>query len=501
LVSESVGCVNANTIVNTPSGLMFLSEQGIVLLTDRFQIEHVGRRVKYYTNTYTVRAGVMVPAKNHAIWFTTGAALVYNYLFDQWSTWTNHAALDAVVAGDNHYYALQAGASAIVDSEDALDDAGSIGFYLTLESGTYSFAKLLGHQRIYRVNWLAEVPGGASGGGDEGASATDSDLVALWRLNEAKGANALDASGNGHTAAVDAFPDRDPLDVAGRFGRGKQFSHTEPGIGEWDNRRYIVTHHADLKPNSFTLAAWVLFDGHVSNSQPYIINTIPSSYNYDFRMVSVSERNIELRVHMTDLTYLDVTPAAGSALALLIWHHVVVTYDHTTGIGRVYYNGAEVKNTTKSGVITPKWDTANLMLGNGGVGANFPGSLDEIAIYNVVKQPSWVAAQYALGAFPTFGAQFQFDHAPYWYPQQKVLPILDKPINHTMFYGAGQSSDYADQAVLLDARPDRQKSTAFRWRLTDNVSGGSALTRPSVLAVGCYCGVKRGPIRSPQNMT
>jgi len=75
------------------------------------------------------------------------------------------------------------------------------------------------------------------------------------------------------------------------------------------------------------------------------------------------------------------------------WHHVVLTYDGTTQ--RVYLNGSPLSPLPWTGNVGI--GSTGLILGNYSVsGYGWPGSLDEVAIYNHVLSPAQVAAHYAL---------------------------------------------------------------------------------------------------------
>ena len=102
LVTQSVGCTNPNSIVLTDQGLFFQSpDKGIWLLNLSLgPPTYVGAGVDDQGKQYTVSGAVGDP-HNNLIIFTTfnGPALVYDYYIQQWATWTNHQAQDAIVFG------------------------------------------------------------------------------------------------------------------------------------------------------------------------------------------------------------------------------------------------------------------------------------------------------------------------------------------------------------------------------------------------------------------
>ena len=108
LLSADVGCSIQNSIVLTADGLMFQSNKGIRLLDRQLQLTYPGAPVAAYDGNACTSA-VMVQDQNQ-VRFTSasGRALVYDYYWrapspsgqdtiGQWSTWTNHAAVAAVL--------------------------------------------------------------------------------------------------------------------------------------------------------------------------------------------------------------------------------------------------------------------------------------------------------------------------------------------------------------------------------------------------------------------
>lgn len=104
LITTDVGCTDPSSIVLTPAGLMFKSAKGIYLLARSREVVYVGSPVEVY-NAQAVRRATVMPDRTAVLFLTdSGSSLYYDYLFQQWSTFTNHEGLDAaVVAGSYHY--------------------------------------------------------------------------------------------------------------------------------------------------------------------------------------------------------------------------------------------------------------------------------------------------------------------------------------------------------------------------------------------------------------
>lgn len=102
LVSDT-GCSNQNSMVfvtqtpNLPGGLLFQSPKGIYLLGRDQSITYIGAPVEQYNDLTITSANLL--AQSNQIVFTTaeGAALVYNYFFNAWSTWVSLPAVSGCV--------------------------------------------------------------------------------------------------------------------------------------------------------------------------------------------------------------------------------------------------------------------------------------------------------------------------------------------------------------------------------------------------------------------
>jgi hypothetical protein len=148
-----VGCATPASVVETPAGVMFKSDKGIYILDRALTTRYIGAPVEAY-NDLTITSGVVLEDVNEVRFTTsTGVCLVYNYYFDQWSTFDNYVAASAVL-GPSAYLHLKADGT--VNQEAAatsltpyLDNGARI--RASFETSWMSFAGLQGFQRIYRI--------------------------------------------------------------------------------------------------------------------------------------------------------------------------------------------------------------------------------------------------------------------------------------------------------------------------------------------------------------
>lgn len=155
IISSDTGCINQNSIVLSPHGLFFQSPKGIYLLGRDLSLNYIGSPVERY-NSSNVTSAQMISGTNQIRFsLDSGIVLVYDYFMQQWSTFTNIAANDAIIYNGNYMYLTSAG---IVNGEtsgvyiDPLNSAIS----LSLTTGWLSFAGLQGFERIKQFLILGE---------------------------------------------------------------------------------------------------------------------------------------------------------------------------------------------------------------------------------------------------------------------------------------------------------------------------------------------------------
>jgi hypothetical protein len=118
------------------------------------QVDYIGADIEYW-NSEVITSATNVDDENEARFLTeSGSCLVYNYYFNQWSTFTNHSGKDAVMHSDTYTYLNDSGAI-LQQTIDEFDDNGS-DIPLTIGTGWIATAGIQGFQRIRRVNVLGD---------------------------------------------------------------------------------------------------------------------------------------------------------------------------------------------------------------------------------------------------------------------------------------------------------------------------------------------------------
>jgi len=104
LVTSDVGLKSPKSICQTPNGIAFQSEKGIKLLDRSRQVVDIGAAVYAY-NDQTITRATLLPDRHQVLFLTdSGYTLLWDYEREQWSKFTNHEGLDAVVLDGTYHY-------------------------------------------------------------------------------------------------------------------------------------------------------------------------------------------------------------------------------------------------------------------------------------------------------------------------------------------------------------------------------------------------------------
>lgn len=153
LVTSDVGCTDPSSIVLTPAGHMFKSAKGIYLLDNGGGVQYIGAPVEAF-NSQRVRRATVMPDRTQVIFLPDeGKALLFDYLFNQWSTFTNHAGYDAAVVGNTYHY-LRTDARVFRETIGQYSDAG-VRIQLLFETAWIRMQEQLqGFQRFWFMHLL-----------------------------------------------------------------------------------------------------------------------------------------------------------------------------------------------------------------------------------------------------------------------------------------------------------------------------------------------------------
>lgn len=203
--------------------------------------------------------------------------------------------------------------------------------------------------------------------------------LAYWRFDETSGTVGADASGHGNTVT---YPATRTLAVAGALENDSNTGiffpwgtsgTTDVALNPWAGDFSI---EAWINPNSVNTATFQTFAG----ADVYLTNgfRLGHKFGYWWFWTNQEAGNLDLM--------------GGSApVAVGEWEHVVATWNHTTGTGKIYLNGI-LQNTQSSKTLIPP--SVPLRIGTGAGGTNWDVKMDEMSIYSAVLSEAQIRAHY-----------------------------------------------------------------------------------------------------------
>jgi hypothetical protein len=145
LVTADVGCKTQKSIVETPFGLMFQSEKGIYLIAHNATVSYIGAMVESY-NDQTIKAATLLPDANQVIFLTDdGSTLMFDYHFKQWSTYTNHEGMGAVIWNGGYTYVDDSGY--LFKQNDSFTDGGTA-YRMKIRTAWIKFNQMQNYMRV-----------------------------------------------------------------------------------------------------------------------------------------------------------------------------------------------------------------------------------------------------------------------------------------------------------------------------------------------------------------
>jgi len=194
----------------------------------------------------------------------------------------------------------------------------------------------------------------------------------FWWMNEGSGNKVFDLSGNGCNCVLSG----DPQWIPGKFGPALDFDGNDYGT---------VTHKSSLVlPNQLSVSFWI-------KTTSVARNTILDHFYRDWEF-AIDDPDL-LVWYGDNVSYADVV-FSGGFTADGLWHHIVITVDKAAGIIKAWKDGIYIGTETDS--LLSGSSTQDLYIASRGAGSSqvFPGSLDNIHIYNRLLTSSEIALLY-----------------------------------------------------------------------------------------------------------
>lgn len=162
IVPSDVGVSVLKSVVLTPNGVMFKSQKGIYILSRALNVAYLGMEVEAYNNQLITAATMLAGKSQIRFLCATGLTLVYDYIFNQWSTFTNHTGKSATVWQGSYVYA-KTGSSIYKESTSSYTDNGTA-YSLRAQTSWLALGTVQGFQRVRRLIMLGDYANGAQAG-------------------------------------------------------------------------------------------------------------------------------------------------------------------------------------------------------------------------------------------------------------------------------------------------------------------------------------------------
>lgn len=272
LLPGDVGCTNPQSIVLTPNGFLFQSAKGIYQLSNDGSLSYVGAPVERY-NGQSIRRATVMPDRTQVVFLTDdGLSLLYDYLFGQWSTFTNHEGRDAAVV-NNQYHYLRTDGRVFRETIGQYSDAGT---RITLKLETawlHLLDQLQGFQKVWELSLLGTWISAHQLGVQYQTDYTPGWTQTIWYDATGLSSSTGWITGTGaNTIGVEPIAGSEYGD--GEYGDG-EYGGTPPGLYEWRLDLYepcesIQFRFQDFEAEgyegaSFELTELVLTGGAIAN--------------------------------------------------------------------------------------------------------------------------------------------------------------------------------------------------------------------------------------------
>lgn len=154
-ITATVGCSNQQSFVMIPQGLMFQSDKGIWILGRDLSTNYIGADVETFTTGATVKSSVAVPGTNQVRFtMSTGVTLMYDYYYNQWTTFTGIPGISSTLFQGMHTYLNDLGK--VRQETPGMYQDGSNPVLIGFTTSWIKLAGLQGYQRAYYFYMLAE---------------------------------------------------------------------------------------------------------------------------------------------------------------------------------------------------------------------------------------------------------------------------------------------------------------------------------------------------------
>lgn len=207
----------------------------------------------------------------------------------------------------------------------------------------------------------------------------DSGLVGLWSFDgrDISGTTAYDRSGQGNNGTLT----NGPVTTIGKMGQALSFDGVDDGV---------YTSKPTFTSAGMTISMWIKPTSSFGINDNFI--GVWATTGWLFRTGNTVAQHIEFYDGTT--TY----ETSGSYIVPGVWQYVTVTLDNS-GVYRIYYNGSVVYTSSAGRPVPNTGSNPNMSIGRlpATTSYSFPGSIDDVRIYNRALSAKEVQLLYNMG--------------------------------------------------------------------------------------------------------
>lgn len=162
VIPSDTGCSASKGVQTFPMGVLFKSPKGIYLLDRSLGVKYWGYEVEAYNAQNIVATSLILDRSQIRFLTSAGLTLVYDYIFNQWSTFTNHQGYASAVWQGQYVYARTDGAIYKETPGVYLDNTTAIA--PLIRTAWLAMAGVQGFQRVKLFELLGSMTSGTTAG-------------------------------------------------------------------------------------------------------------------------------------------------------------------------------------------------------------------------------------------------------------------------------------------------------------------------------------------------
>lgn len=153
LISQSMGCKYARSVVLTDAGVMFMSNEGIWIISRGLQLQYLGAPVEAY-NALTI-TGAMNLVDRHQVWFfsSEGTTLVWDDFHSLWYTFTQQPTKAQILLTDGTPTFVNSSTGTYLKENKLAYTDNGISYKMRVKTGWVTLTGIQGFQRFRRLQW------------------------------------------------------------------------------------------------------------------------------------------------------------------------------------------------------------------------------------------------------------------------------------------------------------------------------------------------------------